>query len=281
MGYRSRRGSGEFHKAAHDKTKPKTPKNKTAKYVEEPPKPTLQDEAAKVQSSLSRLGTQTFALSPFSQYFDDWLVNLRQVLSEFEAQPVVAPDDVYLKERGQIIQDVEGALAQCRVTEAQMDQASKALAAQNHLMVETDVAYAHQTRELSEKRNCEIERFTHDLNRQEADLAEVKATKTSFFGFTKGKKAKREAEATAKVNTAKTALEVAVDSFRVEQEKLHDQYEKTKQKTISRVQALEKELVSAESDPSVSARKAACDALAVAVSGLVQRKAVPPSPSSQ
>ncbi len=272
-----RRGSGGFNKPIHNKTKPKakTSKGKTTKYVEEPPKPTLQEEAQKAQTALTRLGTQNLALSPFSQYFDDWMVNLRQTLAEFEAFPEATPDEVYLKERSQILQDVEAALVQCRVKETELDRVAKTLSEQNHLLVETDVEYAHQTRELSEKRNREIEHLTLELNTQEAALAEVKALKTSFFGFTKGAKAKREAEATVKVTSAKTALEVAVQSFRVHQEKMHDAYEKNKQDIISRVQALEKELVSIESDPSVSARKSASEGLTAAVNGLVQRKTTP------
>ncbi len=279
MGFRSYGGSrqtrSKSQKSPRSKAKSKAPKSKTAKYVEETPQPTLQEEAQKTLTSLQRLGTQTFALSPFSQYFDDWLVNLRQVLSEFETNPAVSVDDVYTKDRAIALQDLEGALAESRLKEAAMEASAKSLADQNHLLVETDAEYARQTRELSEKRNSEIERLTKDVNQFEIHLATVQALKTSFFRFTKKAKAKKEAEATAKLNAAKTALEVAVENFRVEQEKLHDQYERKKQETIAEVQRLEQEISDIEEDPSVAVRKSGCDALVSVVNALVQRKTVP------
>jgi len=46
---------------------------------------TAQEVVDKTINDLNRLGAQLFALSPFSQYFDDWLNSLRQVLSSFES----------------------------------------------------------------------------------------------------------------------------------------------------------------------------------------------------
>ena len=73
--------------------------------------PSPQEAANKALSSLSKLGTQTFALSPFSQYFDDWLVNLRNVLSEFESNPAISEDDQFIKDRSQIFLNAERELA--------------------------------------------------------------------------------------------------------------------------------------------------------------------------
>jgi hypothetical protein len=42
----------------------------------------------KTLGKLHGLGSQKFAVSPFSQYFDDWLLNVREVLSEFESTPL-------------------------------------------------------------------------------------------------------------------------------------------------------------------------------------------------
>jgi hypothetical protein len=118
MGYRgktgSRRSSGEkFQKSSHEKAKSKTQKNKpNVKYApEETSVPSAEEVAQKTLISLDKLGTQTFALSPYRQYYDDWLINLRQVLSEFESNPAVNVDDAFVKERTQMFADVEGELA--------------------------------------------------------------------------------------------------------------------------------------------------------------------------
>ena len=108
----SRRGAGkQFSKSTHEKKAKEKKQRSGAKYLqEEAPEVSAKDVAEKTLNSLGKLGNQVFALSPFSQYFDDWLVNLRQVASEFESNPAITADDQFGKERAQIFLDVEGAL---------------------------------------------------------------------------------------------------------------------------------------------------------------------------
>ncbi len=285
MGYRtqsgSRRGSGEkFQKSQHEKAKSKAEKRKSGgKYVEETPVPSSQEILDKTINSLHGLGTQIFAISPFRQYFDDWLVNLREVLAEFESNPAVATDEAYVKERTQILMDVERELAEKRIREIAVEEFVKALTDENHHIADLDAEYAAQVRANGQKRNSEIGRLTKNVHDLEEELEHTKQMKTSFFGFTKKAKAKKEEEITPKLNAAKKERELASQNFTVEQEKLHDEYEKQKQAAIEKVQALEKETENSETDSSVQARQAACTALADAVKSLLKR-APPPAPSS-
>jgi hypothetical protein len=282
MGYRGqtsgRKSSGEkFQKSSHNKAKSKTQKNKSGvKYAEEVSILSAAEIAQKTLTSLSKLGTQTFALSPFSQYYDDWLVNLRQVVSDFEFNPYIGVDEAFVKERTQAFMDVEGELAKRRLKEAELEAAAKTLSETNHLLVETDAQYVTQTRDLAAKRNNDIERLTKNVHTLEDDLAKIGQLKTSFFGFTKKAKAKKTSDVTKKLVATKAELELAVQNFAVEQEKLHDEYEKKKQTTIEKVQSLENEIAAIETDGSIETRKAAAAALVNAVNALLQRKTVPP-----
>ena len=78
----------------------------------ETPEFSAKEVVEKTLGGLSKLGNQVFALSPFSQYFDDWLANLRQIISEFESNSAINVDEQFVKERSQIFLDVEGALAE-------------------------------------------------------------------------------------------------------------------------------------------------------------------------
>jgi hypothetical protein len=281
MGYRgqtgSRRGSGEkFQKSAHEKAKSKAQKNKAGKYIEETPASSPQEIVDKIIASLTKLGGQTFGLSPFSQYFDDWLVNLRQVISEFESSPL-GVDETFVKERTQTFEDIERQFAEKRLREAELDVSAKALAENNHLIVETDAQYASQNRELAQKRKCDIELLTKSVGDLEEELAKVARLKTSFFGFTKKDKAKKEAEVTQSLNATKNELELALKNFAIEQEKLHDEYEKKKQAAIAKVQVLEKEIANMETDNSIEVRHAACNGLVDAVTAFLQRKPASPA----
>ena len=243
---------------------------------EETPLVTAEEVAEKTVGSLNKLGSQTFAVSPFSEYFDDWLVNLREVLAEFESSSAISVDDQFVKERSQIFTDAERELAERRLKEAALEEAAKALSENNHVLVQIDEEYAAKTRENGVKRNTDIERLTRNVHDLEEELDRVGQMKTSFFGFTKKAKVKKGAEATQKLNSAKSELELAVQNFTVEQEKLHDDYEKRKQAVIEKVRALEKEVENIETDSSLAVRQAACNALVNAVNALLKRKAASP-----
>jgi hypothetical protein len=284
MGYRgqtgggSHRGSGQkFQRTQHDKAKRKEQKSRSnsRQSLEETPELSTEELAEKTFGSLNKLGTQIFALSPFSQYYDDWLVSLRQVVAEFESDPAVAADEAFAKERLQTFTDVERALAELRLKEAQMEQTARTLSDTNHLLVDADAEYAHQTHELSAKRNGDIERLTKNTHGFEEELDRVRKMRTSFFGFTKKAKTKKEAEANQKLTAAKAELEVAVQNFDVEQEKLHDEYEKKKQGLMEKIRELEKQIANIESDSSAEVRQATCNTLTSVVKASLQRKPVP------
>lgn len=278
----SRRSAArKYQKSPHEKAKVKTQKHRAdGKYHEESPLPSAQGVVEKTLGSLSKLGSQTFALSPFSQYFDDWLVNLREVLSEFESNPAINVDDEYVKARLQIFTDAERELATTRLKESALESTAKALSEKNHRLVELDAEYASKTRINGLKRNNGVERLTRNVHNLEEELARIGQLKTSLFGLTKKGKAKKEAEATQKLQSAKNELELAVQNFTVEQEKLHDEYEKTKQAVIEQVQSLEKEIESLETDASLAIRQAASKALVNAVNTLFHRKMLSPKTDS-
>jgi chromosome segregation ATPase len=270
----SRRSAGrQFSKSAHDKKAKEKKQRQGGKYLqEEAPEVTPQQVLEKTLASLARLGNQVFALSPFSQYFDDWLVTLRQIVSEFETNPAVTADDQFVKERTQIFLDVEAALAQSRVAESNLTDEAKELADTNHLIVETDKDYAEKTRELSFKRNADVQRLTHRTLELEADISEQEEIKISFYKFTAKKKAAEKlAQTHQDLKNNKNQLEVTLQNFTAEQEKLHDSYEKKKQELNEKSDRLHAELEKLETDTSTAARQAACNALTCAINSLRQR----------
>ena len=267
--------SGRGHQKAQRKTKGKAPKHQVGgKYAPaEKQVITAREVAEKTLRRLSGLGNQKFALSPFSEYFDNWLMNLNEVTSEFESNQAINVDDEFVKERSQTLMNVARELAARQSEEATLREATKSLADNNHLLVEIDAEYAKATRELAFRRNSEIQLLTRKVHDLEGELDRVGQTKTSIFSpFSKKAKAQREAEVTRKLNSAKSELESVVHSFSVEQEKLHDEYEKRKQVVIEKVRSLEKEVEKLETDGSLEVRRAACEALVNTVNAFLQRK---------
>jgi chromosome segregation ATPase len=285
MGFRSQSGSRrnaarQFSRSAHEKKAKEKKQRYSGKYVEEETQVSPKDAVEKTLGSLSRLGNQIFALSPFSQYFDDWVVTLRQVISEFESNPALKVDEQFVKERSQIFLDVEGALAEKRVQESSMTGEAKELADNNHLLVETDKEYAEKTRQLSHKRNADVQRLSTEIRDLEDDVASQEEIKISFYKFNARKKAAEQLVQTRQaLKSKKNELEVTLSSFTADQEKLHDSYEEKKQEITEKIESLHKALEALETDTSATPRQTACNALANAINAFLQRR--PPSAEPQ
>jgi hypothetical protein len=286
MGYQSahrgpRKSSGQkFQKSQHEKAKARAHKHREkGTFSEEENVATAEMATEKAMNSLKRLGEQKFAVSPFRQYFDDWLLNIKQALSEFEANQAVTVDEEFVKTRDQTLAKVEHELAETKQEEMTLEPCVKELADANHLLVELDADYAAKTRETGMRRNTEIQNLTKNIKNLEEELDQVRAMKTRIFGgFSKKAKTQKIAELTSKLGTAKPELEKTIEAFKLEQDKLHDGYEKKKQATMAKVQALESEIWKLENDKSISARHIASEALAKAVKSLQERQ---PKPSSE
>jgi hypothetical protein len=227
---------------------------------------------AKTLVRLRSLGDQIFAFSPFSQYFDDWLLSLKSVLSEFESDAAANVDEEFVKERSKAIADIELKLDERRREEAVLVEATRRLADQNHLLVKIDREYATATRKLASKRNGELKRLTRRVRDFEEELDETSQMKTGINPFAKRAKSNRMADVTRKLDAAKSEVESVVKTFEVDQEKLHDGYEERKQAVIEQVGKLEKEIEGLETDRSVEDRRLACEALVNVVEALLKRE---------
>lgn len=277
MTYRPQSGSRrsnarQFSKTEHKKKTREKKQHSSGKYLQEETTVSREEIIEKTLGSLNKLGNQIFALSPFSQYFDDWLVTLRQTTSEFESSTIINVDDQFVKERSQIFLDVEGALAENRIQESNLTGAAKELADNNHLLVETDKEYAEKTRGLSFKRNADVQRLSTKIRELEDAVASQEGIKISFYKFKARRRAAEElAQTSQALKSAKNELEVTLATFTADQEKLHDNYEKKKQEITNKVESLHKELEKLETDTSKAARQTACNSLANAISSLLQR----------
>jgi archaellum component FlaC len=267
----TRRGRRKLH---HEKAKRKGQKHRSGgKYLlEESEAPTSEEVVEKTLGRLNSLGGQIFAFYPFSKYFDEWLLSLKSVLSEFESNPAVNVDEEFVKKRSQIIANVELKLSERRREEAVLEKATRRLVKQNNLLVQSDTEYAFATQKLASKRNREIKRLTRKVHDFEEELDETSQMKTGINPFARRAKSNKMAELTRKLDAAKSEVESVVKAFEVEQEKLHDEYEKKKQSIIEQVQNLEKKVEDLDTDGSVEDRRVACEELVNAVNALLQRK---------
>jgi hypothetical protein len=92
----------------------------------------------KIISESNELGNQIFEFSPYSQYFDSWLVNLQQIISEFELDSNIKLDELFVKDRSRIFIDIKQTLTQIRLEESKLSINEKALNDNNQLLIEIE-----------------------------------------------------------------------------------------------------------------------------------------------
>jgi hypothetical protein len=271
----SRRGGGRGHGKVHSEKKRKSQKNRSSsKYLLETSEaPTFEEVVEKTLGRLNNLGGQIFACSPFNQYYDDWLLSLKSVLSEFESNPAVEVDETFVKERSQVIADIELELSKRRSDEAAFEETTRKLADHKTLLVQTDTEYSYASQNLSSERKGEIKRLTQNASDLETELEELQQQKVSIFSpLARRARSKKENEISWKLDAAKNELEAAVKALEVEQEKLRIEYERKKQDITEQIQVLEKKVGGSETDDSAEDRKTACETLVKCVKELLKRK---------
>jgi chromosome segregation ATPase len=235
--------------------------------------PTLEEVSDKTRNRLHGLGNQRFALSPFSEYFGQWLVDLRDVISEFESSPTISADGQFLKERSQILSNVEASLEERRREEATLDRIIKGLSEHRILLERIEEEYTDKMREIEGRKASENKRLSSNIDSLKEELDRISRMKTGIFRrFSEKAKAQKEAEATQRLNSEQMELALAMDNFGAEEKELRDEYEKKKQPVIEQIRDQQKEIENLEIDGSLETRRAACEALGNAVNELLQRE---------
>jgi len=179
--------------------------------------------AEETLQNLELLGNEVFEQSPVSKYFDDWMVNLRQVILSFESSDVIGPDETFVKEYNQVFGEIEDELSKRLLNEAETEVSARTLVENRYLLGQIDAGYAAQTKELVLKGKSSIDHLIRNVQLLEAELAEVDQIKTSYLHpLKKLAKEQKQAELTQKLNASKKRLALAVGNSSVDKGKVGD-----------------------------------------------------------
>ncbi len=243
----------------------------------------------KIISESNELGNQIFEFSPYSQYFDSWLVNLQQIISEFELDSNIKLDELFVKDRSRIFLDIKQTLTQIRLEESKLSINEKALKDNNQLLIEIEKDYNKKIKEIDEKKNSEIPRLTNRIQELEYEVEsheEIKSkipkplanmskqfTASSRKEWNEERKqaAEKLAQTKQDLKSTKNELEAVQQSFDAQQEELKESYEKKKQDIMVKVVNLQNELEKMKTDTSIDARRATSKALVNSINALIQR----------
>lgn len=258
----------------HEKSKRKARKNRSynQRLLKVSEILCLEDIANKTLERLNNLGIQTFAFSPFSQYFRDWLLSLKNVISEFESNPNVKVDEEFKENRSQLISDIELKLFERLREEDFIENAARMLTKQRNLLVQTRTEFSYALQELASERKSEIKRLNRSIRTLKKDLRATNQGRVSILNpLARRSKSQRKTELNRKLDFAKTELESIEREIETKQEKLRVVYEEKKNTLIEEVRCLEEKIGTSEIDNSIEDRRIVCEDLGKTVKALLQR----------
>ena len=241
---------------------------------------TSAEVASRTLNSLSRLGDQRFAVAPFYDHYDRWLLNLRNVISDFETSPAVTIDDLFKEERSRALSNIELTLKSGREKETSNDDTvrklNRSLLDAKSLLAQTDREYGEKKNEISRKREAAVKPVVTNLGKLRAELNRIVHMRAGFLrGISKKAKADKTSEATRRLDHTKTELARIEQSFASEEKKLNSEHEQRRQHILEQIAKYQKGIgeidAGAQPDDSLDARHATCDELVNSVTSLLQR----------
>lgn len=281
MGYPPRKWSaprkiGGRKERARAKSKRKKGRLSEGQLSKEREGPTSEEVVKRALNALNTLGSQKFALPPFSDYFNRWLMNLRRIISELESSSALKVDEQFKTECSQILDDIELKLQQGRLKEVSEENAIRNLSDAKEILEQLQREYVVKSKEFEVERDHEVERLSAEAEVIRMEVTQVRGTRTGLFSrILRKDKGQKDLEATTRLKSAEDELARAVESFNVEQQTLKNEYSKRKEPILEQIRNQEKEIESipgqSQVDSSIEARLAACEALVDAVNALLQR----------
>jgi hypothetical protein len=294
MGFQSRartpRDLGRRPRRSKSKSKPGKHGTGGAYRLEEEHTLTAAEIVDRTLNSLSRLGNQRFAVAPFHEHYDRWLLSVRNVISELEASSAVTVDDHFKDECSRVLSDIELTLKDRRAKEASNDEAARIvnrnLLDTKSLLAQTEREYAVKMNEIAAKREHAIKPVATNLGRLRQELSRISRMRAGFLrGISKKVKVQKTTEATQKLDTTKRELATIEQSFATEQKKRQVEHERRRRQILEQIANYQKEIANLESGPKVDdaldVRHATCDALVNAVNSLLQRTQSVPEHASK
>ncbi|MCJ7631099.1 hypothetical protein MUP77_01665 [Candidatus Bathyarchaeota archaeon] len=276
MGFQTRIGTSRKMSQRPERTKTKTKGSKRRTsgrdILEEKPVPPIEKVAERTGNRLTNLGNQRFALPPFKAHFSVWLLNLKEILSEFEATPTLEIDDEYQRERSHILESIEGDLLERETREVPSKTSSQSLSESRSLLQQIEKEYVHKERNMNERKNSAITDLSNKIAQYEAELKRQTRLRIDFIGlFYRKAKIQREQEITQTIGMVQRDRILVEQRFAVEQEKLAAEYAQRKQQVNAQINECQHEIDAQDIDSSLETRRATCEALDRAVKILVQK----------
>ncbi len=236
-------------------------------------------------NTLHHLGAQRFAVPPFHEHFDRWMLNLKDVLSIFESSEAFNADDQFRKESSEMVLKIERELNERRLVETthaeKLREINQGLLEKRSLLAQAERENAARIREMTRQEESAVKPVVSRMDRLRTELNQISRIRAGFFrSISKKAKAQRQQEASQKLESTRKQLEHVEQSFAVEQKRLNEDYKNKRKQLLKQIDEYARKLENLEAesglDDAVKIRQAACESLVKRLSMFLERKPLPP-----
>ena len=244
--------------------------------------------ADRTVNMLRHLGSQRFAVPPFHEHFDRWLLSLRDILSEFESGGTFDVDDQFRKESADEVSQVKRDLDDRRLVEIAVAEKARFI---NQNLLEKKSALARverekvsRTKEMARQEETAVKPVVTRIGRLKNELNQFSHVRAGLFrSISKKAKARRQEEATQRLESTRKQLKQAQRSLAVEQKRLKEEYEGRRRQLLEQIDEYDKKLATLEAesgiDDAVEIRRTTCEKLEKALNTFLERNRLPRSES--
>jgi hypothetical protein len=242
------------------------------------------DIAANILNAVDHLGSQRFALPPFSEHFQRWLKDLQSLLVEFESRVPEAASDVFKNEVKRKYEAIQEYLSRLADVETKR---SDEFAAFQQQLAKLDVAlsqlesdYRNRTQELRRHYAKSDQKLQLEIDALDRQRLENLRRKTSIF--------QRILRKSQPIQGRDDTLEMKKGKLRESKQTLaktlqkqRNDYENGRQKLHDEINLLKQQNQTSKDtgDDALEARKQACDQIHAVIEGAMQRIQTDTSPN--
>ena len=270
-----------FSRPRREKSKARVKKHQISQAdLEEKRRLTLDEVVEQSLNSLGSLGGQVFALSPFHEHFDRWLMSLRIVMDDFKSSPMVTIDDPFKEEMEKVFSDIESALIIERRAEDSRVESLQGLYSRiqgpRRMLSKVEQDHISEMRNFNVLKEQAIRSLKEEIETLQKELSEARNARPGFLsGITNKVWSRREERLAVMLAASEKKLEETSSSLVANEENLRNKFEINKLEINLQVDQKQREIEGLEAtsqvDGSEPIRRAACEELSNSIKALVAR----------
>jgi hypothetical protein len=236
------------------------------------------DVAAMTLNAVDHLGTQRFALPPFSSHFERWLVDLQSLLEEFKNRIPQAADETFSRQIDQRMNEIRTSLSEQTYKEtkksSQAAELHKKFSECDLKLSQLDREYKNDTHELRRQHAKSDQKLQSEIDALDRKRLQILRKKTNFLQRILQKPQITVQGTDAALETSKDRLRKSDASFSETLQRRRSDYLMKRQRLANEVSSLRQQIQDSSEnmgDDALESRRASCREIRLIIEEAMRR----------